>query len=133
MNREALVNYRISRAWETYEEAKLLASRNHWNATANRLYYSCCYMVQGILILKNYQVKSHNGAKAHFHQYFVKEGIVSKDIGKLYNRLFNLRQEGDYIDFKRFGEEDISPFIDDVYFFLTKIETLINEILNKKE
>jgi|AntAceMinimDraft_16_1070373.scaffolds.fasta_scaffold567588_1 hypothetical protein len=35
-----LVSYRLSRAGETFEEAKLLAQESHWNAFANRLYYS---------------------------------------------------------------------------------------------
>ncbi len=38
---EDLVKYRVSRAKETFEEALLLAEKNHWNAVANRLYYDC--------------------------------------------------------------------------------------------
>ena len=40
MSNEELVRYRFSRANETYDEAILLASKNHWNAVANRLYYA---------------------------------------------------------------------------------------------
>jgi len=36
---------------------------------------------------------------------------VSLDAGKLYSRLFNLSQEGDYDDFQKFTREEIYPFI----------------------
>jgi uncharacterized protein (UPF0332 family) len=33
-----LILYRLSRARETVEEARILADANHWNACVNRLY-----------------------------------------------------------------------------------------------
>jgi uncharacterized protein (UPF0332 family) len=47
--------------------------------------------------------------------------------GKLYSRLFNLRQEGDYMDFKRFDSDDIQPFINDVNKFLAEIADAIKK------
>lgn len=38
-----LIQYRLARAEETLEEARLLAQRYHWNAAVNRLYYACFY------------------------------------------------------------------------------------------
>ena len=40
MSNEELVKYRFSRAKETYDEAILLATGDHWNAVANRLYFA---------------------------------------------------------------------------------------------
>ncbi len=45
--------------------------------------------------------------------------------GKIYSRVFNLRQEGDYIDFKRFEKTDIEPFVKNVENFIAEIESLI--------
>jgi len=118
MSTDDLVNYRISRANESYNEAILLAKENHWNTTANRLYYACFYMVNALLIKNGVSFSSHNGVKSEFHRLFVKEDIISVDNGKLFNRLFNLRHEGDYADFKRLEEEDVQPFIDDVKTFI---------------
>ena len=52
--------------------------------------------------------------KTEFHRFFVKTEKITIQSGKLYSRLFNLRQEGDYGDLKRFEKEDIEPFIADV-------------------
>lgn len=121
-SKKDLISYRISRSKEAYEEAVLLADNNHWNASANRLYYACFYMVNALLLNFNLTFSSHNGVKISFHQHFVKTGKISKSAGKTYSRIFNLRQEGDYADFKRYREQDIKPFIMDVKLFLNELE-----------
>lgn len=122
-----LVEYRISRAKETYDEASLLAENNHWNAAANRLYYACFYIVNALLIKNDINYSSHNGVKTEFNRSFVKTGIVNLDTAKTFSRIFNLRQESDYVDFQRFEKKDIQPFMEDVKKFLTEIEQLINQ------
>jgi len=63
--------------------------------------------------------------KSEFHRSFVKTGKITMNSGRLYGRLFNLRHEGDYADFKRFEKEDIEPFIADVEEFFLEIEKLL--------
>jgi uncharacterized protein (UPF0332 family) len=125
MSNEELVKYRFSRAKETFDEAILLATGNYWNAVANRLYYSCFYLVSALLIQKDLSFNSHNGVKSEFHRSFVKTEKITIKSGKLYSRLFNLRQEGDYADLKRFKKDDIEPFISDVEEFFLEIEKLL--------
>ncbi|HKI90273.1 MAG TPA: HEPN domain-containing protein [Draconibacterium sp.] len=124
MNLEELIKYRRERAKETLEEAKILAEANHWNAVANRLYYSCFYMVNAMLLKNELSFNSHNGVKTAFHQQFIKTNIISRQSGRLYNRLFNLRQEGDYLDFKRLDKDTVFPFIEDVNLFITELDKL---------
>jgi len=42
-SKEELANYRIERAQEAIEEARLLAAENYWNTAVSRLYYACFY------------------------------------------------------------------------------------------
>ena len=44
-----LINYRISRAFETIKEAESMIENEFWNASINRLYYACFYAVSGLL------------------------------------------------------------------------------------
>jgi len=62
--------------------------------------------------------KKHTGVKSFFNQYFVKTNIVSRENGKLYNRLSDARQEGDYIDFVYYTSEDVSDWIQEVKSFI---------------
>ncbi len=126
MNSGELIKYRYLRALETCEEAIILARENHWNTTANRLYYTCFYAVSALLLKKGFSISTHNGVKTEFHTSFVKSGIIPKQLGRTYSRLFNLRQEGDYMDFKRLEKEDIDPFFQEAKEFIAFITTLIN-------
>ena len=127
MSLNELVKYRLSRALETYDESLLLAKDNHWNTVANRLYYTCFYLISALLLQKGLNLSSHNGVKTEFHKTFVKTNLVSKEAGKLYGRLFNLRQEGDYLDFKRLQKEDVHPFMADVKLFISELEIILKE------
>lgn len=46
-----LVLYRMSRANEALEDARILAREERWNACVNRLYYACFYAVSALLVL----------------------------------------------------------------------------------
>lgn len=81
---------------------------------------------QCIAVKKGFSISTHNGVKTEFHKSFVKSGIMSKQSGRTYSRLFNLRQEGDYMDFKRLEKEDIDPFFQEAREFIALITTLIN-------
>ena len=68
--KEDLIKYRIARAKDTYEDAQILAEREKWNSTINRLYYSAYYAVMALLLHVDFKPTTHNGAKSNFSEYF---------------------------------------------------------------
>jgi len=66
-SKEDLSKYRIERAKEALEEARILKNLNHWNTATNRLYYACFYSVSSYLVLNNYQASTHSGIKNAFN------------------------------------------------------------------
>lgn len=125
---QALIDYRLERASETLEEARLMQSIAHWNTCANRLYYAAFYAVSALLIKDDYRASKHSGIKAMFNRYYVKSAIVTKDSGRLYNRLFDLRQEGDYIDFVFLEAEIVEPLLRETDVFIDTIRSLIENV-----
>jgi len=122
-----LIQYRLDRARETFEEALLMQREEHWNTCANRLYYACFYAVTALLTRNGLSSSKHTGVKALFNQHFVKTGQVSRENGKLYNQLFEDRQEGDYVDFVLFDRETVEPWIPKVEQFIESISLLAME------
>ena len=120
-----LINYRIQRAFESLDEAKILAQKNHWNTVANRLYYSCFYIVNALFSKNDLTTKTHSGIKSEFHKSFIKTGVFDKSFGKLYSELFDKRQEGDYQDFHSFEKDEIEPIINSTEQFVSIIENYI--------
>lgn len=47
---QELTSYRLQRARQTLEDARILADARRWNPCVNRLYYACFYAVSALLI-----------------------------------------------------------------------------------
>jgi uncharacterized protein (UPF0332 family) len=124
-SKEELAAYRIERSKESLEEAKILASTEHWNTVANRLYYSCFYIASAYLVDNNFEASTHNGIKTGFNKALISNGKLEKIYGQLYNNLFNIRQDADYRDFKDVKEEKIKPMISLVGEMINRIESFI--------
>jgi len=116
-----LVSYRLSRADEALEDARVLAREKRWNACVNRLYYACFYAVSALLVCDGLSSSKHSGIRSLFNKQYVKTGQIPKDIARIYNDLFERRQEGDYMDFVNFQESQVLPWI-------SKAERLIKYI-----
>jgi uncharacterized protein (UPF0332 family) len=91
------------------------------------LYYACFYAAIALLINENYESKTHSGVKTLLGLHFFKENRIDKSFSLFYERLFNLRQTGDYEDWVYINEEDVLPLIEPVEQFIKTIEKLINE------
>lgn len=124
-SKKELVKYRLERAFETYEDALLLAKNNKWNSAMNRLYYAAFYAVSALVLLENQTAYSHNGVKIFFSERFIKTGRLELSDGKLFSQLFTWRQKGDYDDLFDFDEKTVSPYIDPVKNFIEQISNLI--------
>lgn len=61
-----------------------------------------------------------------FNRHYVKTGKVAKEMAQIYNDLFERRQESDYLDFIRFEESEVCPWISKAEAFIKHIETIIN-------
>lgn len=122
---EELSKYRISRAFETIKEAEAMISNKFWNASVNRIYYSCFYAVSGLLLTKNISPSTHKGVRQMFGLHFVQNGVVSKEMAKYYNDLFDRRQSGDYDDFILFNEETSEKLLKKAKEFVSMIDSII--------
>ncbi len=119
-----LIDYRISRAKDTLDDAQILADKEKWNSTINRLYYAAYYAVMALLLDSELKPTTHNGAKSNFSEYFVKTGKVEKELGKIYSQLFTWRQKGDYDDMFDFTKEKVIPYFEPVNQLIEIIEKL---------
>lgn len=130
-SQKELVTYRLQRAFESFEDAELLASNKKWNSTMNRLYYAAFYAVSALVLLENQSAYSHNGVKIFFSEKFIKTGRLELSHGKLFSQLFTWRQKGDYDDLFDFDENTVAPYLDPVKRLILKISDIIESSLDK--
>jgi uncharacterized protein (UPF0332 family) len=124
-NREDYIKYRFLRAEESFDDALILSRKKKWNAVVNRLYYACFYAVIALLLKNDILTKTHDSARTQFGLQFVKTGIIDKKFGKLYTKLFDYRQKGDYGDLYDFDEDTVKPLMKAVNKFLPQIHRFI--------
>lgn len=125
-NANELIQYRIRRSDDTFEEVEALLEIEHWNGVVNRLYYVAFYAVSALLLKKDVYTKTHSGLKSKFNEEIIKKNILPSDIGGIYNQLFDLRTDGDYGDFVVFTKEEIEPLIERTRKLIIEIKKLIN-------
>jgi uncharacterized protein (UPF0332 family) len=105
------INYRLQRASDTLNDARLLAENERWNSSINRLYYACFYAVSALLFYHSIEAKTHKGVRIKFMSEFIKTELFDKEYGKLFSDLYDWRQEGDYSDFVSFDKDLTLPLI----------------------
>jgi uncharacterized protein (UPF0332 family) len=119
-----LINYRISRAKETLNEANLMFNNGHLYGAANRVYYACFYAAVALLLTKNMSSSKHSGIASLFNLHFVKAGTVSVDMGKFYARIFDNRLECDYGELVELSKEQLQQDLITAEEFINKIISL---------
>ena len=128
--RDAIVDYRIDKAFKTLKEVVDVGTLGYWTLAANRLYYAAYYASVALLIDSGIEASTHKGVIRMISSAFVKNGILSQEDSKLLGRLFTMRQSGDYDDLFDWEEEDILPLIPKVKGFIARIQDIINNKRN---
>ena len=90
--KNAIIKFRVSKAKETLAEAHGIAELKYWNTVVNRLYYSCYYITGALLIANSLTAQTHSGVIHLLGLHFIKTNRISREAGKLYSRLYELRQ-----------------------------------------
>jgi len=122
-----LVSYRLQRARETLADARILADAGRWNPCVNRLYYACFYAVSALLVQEGLSSSKHTGLRSLFNRHFVKTNKVPKEKARIFNDLFERRQEGDYVDFVSFEESQVLAWLPEAEAFVEKIAVLVEK------
>ena len=125
LEREEIIKYHLSRAYETLKEAEHLAIEGFWNGVANRLYYACFNAVRAVFLNDEIESHSHSGLKTLFHKHYIKGKIFDPKLGETLNRLMNLRDDADYKIKIKFTKEQIEPCIEEARKFIESIEQKI--------
>ena len=127
VNKVGIVKYRISRAYETLKEAKMSLDNDMLFLASNRCYYAVFYIVSALAVAHDYSSAKHKQMMGWYNKSFIKTGEISKDLGKIYYKAFQQRQEGDYDDFVKFDRADLEKMLSEVERFVQEIEKYIND------
>ena len=125
-SKQALIAYRIQRAYETLKEAEVMIRESFYNAAVNRMYYACYYATVALLLKYDIQAQTHNGVKTMQGLHFVSTGKLPLKVGKTFTTLFEKRQSGDYDDFVYCDEDMVNELYPQAKTFIDTVNELLN-------
>ena len=91
--------------------AKNLYDNGFYRGAVNHCYYTCLWLVRGLLTEKEVFTKSHNGASMLFYEYYVKTGDVPREVASTVKKLLDERQVAQYDIRGEFNEQDVTEII----------------------
>jgi uncharacterized protein (UPF0332 family) len=120
-----LADYRMARARETIEDARLLLDQGRLPAAANRIYYAMFYAATALLITKGLASSRHSGIIGMFRREFVKTGLFPTDLAEFIDEAFDERLESDYGDYVQLEQADLEDLLAGARRFVAKAEELV--------
>lgn len=123
----------VVRYWWSKAEESIAAAVRELDAGAlafamNRIYYAAFYAVSAALLDRSLSFKKHSGVRSTFHREFIKTGFLDTEWGKFYDRVFEDRQEGDYIALIEFDRDYVENHLARCREFLANLKPLISAL-----
>ena len=101
-----LAKYRLARAKEDLETAEDNLENGKYRASVNRSYYAVFHSIRAVTALDHFDSSKHSGIIAFFNQHYVKPGIFDKELSKMIDSCYRLREKADYDDFYLVAKDD---------------------------
>lgn len=129
--KEILCRYRLERAKEDLEAARVNHSSGLFKAAINRSCYAIFHSIRAVNILDGFDASKHSSVIAHLNQYYVHTGEFDCGIYKIIDGAYRIREKCDYSDFFLASKEESAVQIEHAEAFVKTVEMYISK--NDKE
>ena len=117
----------LIRANSTLGAAKVLHNEGFFGDAVSRAYYAAFYAARAAIAQAGKEAHTHKGVHTMFNLVYVREGLISADVGKLLSRLFERRREADYDDGAMITKAQSHEALGLARQFVTYIEKLLDD------
>ena len=125
MDKELLIKLQKDKSHRMLAEANDMVQQERWDIAANRYYYACYHMLQGLFISRGLSAKSHDGSLTHLGQDFILTGLIDKKFGRFFARMVQLRHKADYNSIAEVTKNDIMELEPLSKEFVEEVEKII--------
>ena len=123
-----LAKYRLVRANEDLETAADNLENGKYRASVNRSYYAVFHSIRAITALDHFDSSKHSGVIAFFNQHYVKTGVFDKELSKMIDSCYRLREKADYDDFYLVAKDEAVQQLEKAKKIFQTIESYIKGI-----
>ncbi len=125
MDKDLLIKLQKEKSHKMLAAANDMVEQKRWDIAANRYYYACYHMLQGLFIAHGLSAKSHDGSLTHLGQDFILTGLVDKKFGRFFARMVQLRHKADYNSVADVSEAEVMEMAPLSKEFVEQIESLL--------
>lgn len=127
-----LAKYKLERAREELDTAKLLFENEKLKAANNRAYYSIYYSLTAVLCLEPIAFKRHKDTIGYFNKNYVHTGLFPGEIGRNISKAAKVRHASDYDEFYIASKEEAEKQIQTAKILAELVDKYISERSNGK-
>ena len=132
-NRMQLALYWLDKADESFNSATSELDAGRLTFGSNRLYCAMFYAVSALFAARNLSYGKHSAVRTALHREIIKPGLIDESLGRLYDELFNARQQGDYVPLVEFDREVVVEQAGEVGEYLPQLRQLVTHIADTYE
>lgn len=123
----ALAKYRIEKAKNCLNAAKLLLDDKLYADSANRSYYAIFHSINALFALRSIGFKKHSGVLANFNLDYVKSGLIEIEYAKIAKSAFSVRTQSDYSDFYIVSKQEVAEQYENAVKFVNRVEEFVEK------
>ena len=123
-----LSNYRLEKSKEDLETAADNLENKRYRASINRSYYAVFHALRSVTALDHFDSGKHSGIIAYFNQHYVKTGVFDREISKMIDSCYRLREKADCDDFYMAAKEDAAQQLEKAKRVVCAIENYLHSI-----
>ena len=109
--RQALSAYRMEKADDMLQSAKIELHEEHYASASNRAYYCLFHAMRAVLAMDGEDFKKHSGVISRFSQNYLKPEIIPRIYGPIISQASLIRTKSDYEDFYTCSKEDAASLV----------------------
>ncbi len=124
-DRDSLVKYRLSQAFDTIELAKFLISNEKLVIAVNRIYYGMYYALTALALKNSFETSKHAQLIGWFNKEYISSKIVDSKFGKILRNAYQNRTKGDYDAFVSFTRIEVELMMNEMTCFIEEVKQLL--------
>ena len=118
-DKEERILAEMARSDESLKAAKNLLNDELFADSISRAYYAIFHAARAILLTKDIDPETHNGAISLFGLHFVKPGIIENKYGKIFNEAKDDRESSDYLIIRKFSKTEAQLRVNQATIFVS--------------
>jgi len=130
---KTLSNYRMEKAKQDLETAKITFEHNKLAQSVNRSYYAIFHAVRALLAYDKFDSKRHSSIIGYFNKAYIATDKIAQKYYKMLASAFDIRTKSDYQDFYLVSKEEAENQLKNAAEFIRMIETYLKDGFLKED